>query len=421
LGGDEPGAFHAFPFVDASEGSLMTGYLIRRVLQMLVVLLVSAIASYALLNFAPGGPLAGLGQQAANSRFRLTQNDIDRIRAYYELDLDLWARFTRWFVGEPRGPIKIGSITLFENLHVGCYTTIEGIFQDAKGNRTSRTIGCKKPVLMKDLVGRDTSRGILFGDFGRSWKLLRDRPVSILISSRIMNTLKLAGLSSLIALLIGIPIGIYSAVKQYSRFDYFFTSLAFIGSAMPTFFFGILMILFFSVLPKLGGMPFLPSGSAEAVRDYDIPGFGSIVAGSLIDQLLHLIMPVMVLAIVSISGWSRYIRGSMLEVMRQDYIRTARSKGLIERMVIFKHAVRNALIPFITLIVFILPELFGGAIITETVFSWPGMGRLYFTALGEYDYPVAMAILFIIAVLIVIATLLRDILYTWVDPRIRLS
>jgi peptide/nickel transport system permease protein len=399
----------------------MTGYLIRRVLQMLLVLLVSAIASYALLNFAPGGPLAGLGQQAANSRFRITQDDIDRIRAYFELDLDLSWRFTRWFVGEPRGPIKIGNLSLFENFQVGCHTTIEGIFRDAKGHETTRVIGCKKPVLMKDLVGRDTSRGVMFGDFGRSWKLLRDRPVNLLIGSRIGNTLKLAGLSSLLALLIGIPIGIYSAVRQYSRFDYFFTSLAFIGSAMPTFFFGILMILFFAVLPKLAGLPFLPAGSAVGVRDYEIPGFGNIVAGSLVDNLLHLIMPVLVLTIVSVSGWSRYIRASMLEVMRQDYIRTARSKGLTERVVILKHAVRNALIPFITLLVFVLPGLFGGAIITETVFAWPGMGRLYFTALNEYDYPVAMAILFITAVLIVVATLIRDILYSWVDPRIRLS
>ncbi|MBE0698271.1 MAG: ABC transporter permease [Anaerolineaceae bacterium] len=399
----------------------MTGYLIRRVLQMILVLLASAIISYGLLNLAPGGPTAGLAQQAANARFRLTEEDIARIRATFELDLNLPIRFLRWFAGFPRGPLQIGNQTFFGNVQVGCRITIEALVRDAKGNVSTRVIGCKQPVFLKDMVGRRTSRGVLFGDFGLSWKLLRDRPVSYLISSRVWKTVQLAGLSSIIALLVGIPIGIYSAVKQYSRFDYFFTGLAFIGSAMPTFFFGILMILFLSVLPKLAGLPFLPSGSAEAVRAYTIPGFGTIEGGSFIDRLLHLIMPVAVLAIVSISGWSRYIRTSMLEVMRQDYIRTARSKGLIERLVILKHGVRNALIPFITLLVFILPGLFGGAIITETVFSWPGMGRLYFTALNEYDYPVALAILFISAVLIVIATLVRDILYTWVDPRIRLS
>ena len=129
----------------------------------------------------------------------------------------------------------------------------------------------------------------------------------------------------------------------------------------------------------------------------------------------------LVLTLVSVSGWSRYVRGSMLEVLRQDYVRTARAKGLVERFVIMKHALRNALIPFVTIVVFTLPGIIGGAIITETIFSWPGMGRLYFLALGDLDYPVAMAIFFLIAILTVFATLLRDILYTLVDPRIRLS
>ena len=181
------------------------------------------------------------------------------------------------------------------------------------------------------------------------------------------------------------------------------------------------MILFLSVLPKLAGLPYLPPGSSEAVREYSIPWFGTIQGGSFVDQALHLIMPVSVLVFVSVSGWSRFIRASMLDVLRQDYVRTARAKGLVERVVIVKHALRNALIPFVTIIVFSLPGLFGGALITEAVFSWPGMGRLYVQALGNSDYPVNMAILFITAVLTVIATLLRDILYTAVDPRIRFS
>ena len=144
-------------------------------------------------------------------------------------------------------------------------------------------------------------------------------------------------------------------------------------------------------------------------------------AGSALDQAIHLVLPVITLTIVSVSGYSRYIRGSMLEVLRQDYVRTARAKGLMERFVIVKHALRNALIPFVTLLVFELPGLFGGAIITESIFSWPGMGRLYYSALTNNDYPVAMAIFFIIAVLTLIATLLRDIAYTIIDPRIRFS
>lgn len=402
----------------------MTGYLIRRLFQMLIVVLVSAAASYAILNFAPGGPTAGLRQATQSSRFRITEEDIQRIRAYFELDLYLPYRFTRWLVGWPTGPIMIGGQELFANTPIGCRKPVEGVFTDDKGNFTTRVIGCDEYVYFRSLEGRRASRGVLFGDFGNSWRLNRDRPVTELLLSRLPNTLQLGGLSIVFALALGIPLGIYSAIHQYSRFDYIFTTLAFLGSAMPTFFFGIMMILLFSVLPRVSDLPlpYLPPGSAEAVRDYVIPFFTTevtIKAGSLTDRILHLILPVSVLTIISVAGWSRYIRSSMLEVLRQDYVRTARAKGLIERVVIFKHTLRNALIPFATIIVFTLPGIFGGAIITETIFSWPGMGRLYFLALGDYDYPVAMAILFITAVLTVTATLIRDILYTLLDPRIR--
>jgi peptide/nickel transport system permease protein len=399
----------------------MTGYLIRRFFQMVLVVFLSALVSYALLNFAPGGPLAGLGQATQNSRFRITEEDIARIREYFELDLYLPVRFSRWFVGQPRGPITIGGKEFFADLVVGCRKPLESQVKDSKGKETTQVIGCKEYVTLKSLVGRRTSNGVLLFDFGRSWTTMRDRPVTDLLLSRLPKTIKLLLIELVIALIIGIPLGIYSAVKQYSRFDYFFTTLSFMGSSMPTFFFGILMILFLSVLPKLAGLPYLPPGSSEAVRDYTIPWFGTIAAGSFTDQLLHLILPVAVLVFVSVAGWSRFIRASMLDVLRQDYIRTARAKGLTERVVIVKHALRNALIPFVTIIVFSIPGLFGGALITEAVFSWPGMGRLYVQALGNYDYPVNMAILFITAVLTVIATLLRDILYTIVDPRIRLS
>jgi peptide/nickel transport system permease protein len=163
----------------------------------------------------------------------------------------------------------------------------------------------------------------------------------------------------------------------------------------------------------------LPPGSSEAVREYTLPWLGTIQPGTLLDAALHTILPVAVLTIVNVAGFSRFVRGSMLEVLRQDYIRTARAKGLQERIVIFRHALRNALIPFITIFVFAIPALFGGAIITESIFSWPGMGRLFLLALNESDYPVAMALLFITAILTVFATLLADLLYLVVDPRIR--
>jgi peptide/nickel transport system permease protein len=399
----------------------MTSYLIRRVFQMIGVILLSAVATYALLNLAPGGPTAGLRQTQQSSTFRITEEDMVRIRAYFELDLYLPVRFTRWLIGEPRGAITVFGSEWFANTAVGCRREVQAMVADARGNISMKVLGCNEYVYLSDLEGRRVSNGVLRGDFGNSWKISRDRPVSNLLMSRLPNTIKLAGISTLLALVIGLPLGVYSAVKQYSRFDMVFTTLAFMGSAMPTFFFGIIAILLFSIIPGRLGWFHLPPGSAEAVRDYTTPGIGLVQAGTGLDQFLHLLLPVFVLTIVSVAGWSRYIRASMLEVLRQDYVRTARAKGLTERVVILKHALRNGLIPFVTLVVFTIPGLVGGAIITETIFSWPGMGRLYFLALGESDYPVAMAVLFIIAVLTVIATLLRDILYTMVDPRIKFS
>ena len=157
------------------------------------------------------------------------------------------------------------------------------------------------------------------------------------------------------------------------------------------------------------------------------PPDGSLLAalgatpGSLVDRIVHLILPTVVLSMLYLAGWSRYARSSMLEVLRQDYVRTARAKGLVERVVILKHALRNALIPIVTILVFEVAGIFSGAILTETIFSYPGMGRLYFDALGANDWPVVMAFLFITAILVVLATLSRDIIYTVVDPRLRFN
>jgi peptide/nickel transport system permease protein len=398
----------------------MFNYIVRRALQMIVVLFFSSAASYALLNLAPGGPLTFL----TTVQKRLTQEDIARIRAYFELDLYLPVRFSRWLVGWPRGPISLGGQQFLGDVVVGCRQPLEEQVRNSSGKFETRTIGCRpgQLVTIKDLEGRaHSSRGVLFGDFGPSWQITRDRPVSDVVMSRLPRTLELMVLSILISIFIGVPLGVFSAIRQYSVFDYGVTFLAFFGSSMPTFFFGLLMILLFSVTFKNLGFLYLPSGNALAIKDYVVPILGRIKAGSVPDAILHLIMPVTVLVMANVSGWSRYVRASMLEVLRQDYVRTARAKGLIERVVIAKHALRNALIPFITIVVFSVPAAFGGAIITETVFNWPGMGRLYFDALGRTDYPVAMALLLITAFLTVVATLLSDILYTVVDPRIRFS
>jgi peptide/nickel transport system permease protein len=400
----------------------MTGYLLRRILQMIVVLFLSAVATYALLNLAPGGPMSGLRQQAQSTTNRITEEDLIRIRAYYELDLYLPIRFSRWLIGQPNGRIIIGKNEYFPNLRIGCAQNIEKeVLNQKTGDYETKVIGCTQYIYLRDLEGRRTSKGVLFGDFGASWRLNRDRPVSDLIVGRLPKTLMLMGLALLISFILGVPLGIISAVRQYSKLDYAVTSFAFFGSAMPTFFFGLLLIMLFSILPKNAGLPYLPPGSSEAVRNYTLPWLGTITAGSALDRGMHIVLPAIVLSLAYVAGWSRFVRASMLDVLRQDYVRTARAKGLFERVVIIKHALRNALIPFVTVAVFAIPTLFAGAIITESIFSWPGMGRLYILALGDYDYPVAMALLFITAVLTVVATLLQDILYTIVDPRIRFS
>lgn len=268
------------------------------------------------------------------------------------------------------------------------------------------------------------TQGMVRMDFGFSWKLAPGQPVTELIMSRLGNTIILMSTAVILSLLIGIPVGIYSAVNQYSKLDYVATTFAFFGSAMPVFWFGLMLILIFTYQFKEWGLPFMPSTGVFSVREAPPGSFLALInatPGSLVDRVVHIILPAMMLSLLYMAGWSRYSRSSMLEVLRQDYVRTARAKGLFERVVIIKHALRNALIPVITILVFDLAGIFSGAILTETIFSYPGMGRLYFDALGQSDWPVVMAYLFIAAVLVVIATLVRDIVYTIVDPRIRFS
>jgi peptide/nickel transport system permease protein len=328
------------------------------------------------------------------------------------------------------------------------------------------------------------SQGVLRLDWGVSWKLAVGQPVSGMIRSRLGNTLLLMTTATVISLLVAIPIGIYSAVNQYSRVDYAVTTFAFFGTALPVFWFGLMMILLFAHLFKQWGewrfpllaviLPVLAviayrlrrgvAGSVEGVErrvwiwgtvlvtlvvllfglgpKLDVPLLSmpsggttlnrapdpgtllnaiNATPGGIVDRVVHIIMPAIVLSLLYMAGWSRFMRSSMLEVLRQDYVRTARAKGLRERVVIAKHALRNALIPIITIVVFQIPGIFSGAILTETIFSYPGIGRLYFDGLNSSDWPIMMVVLFITSVLVVVATLLGDILYTIVDPRIRYS
>jgi peptide/nickel transport system permease protein len=241
------------------------------------------------------------------------------------------------------------------------------------------------------------------GNLGTS--LIQRRPVSSIIIQRLPRTVELLGLSTLFSLLLAIPIGIISAVRQYSLADHTVTVLSFVGIAIPSFWLAIMMILLFSV--KLHWFP--TSGTQTIGEPFN-----------LVDHLKHLVMPVTVLTIVQTAGWSRYMRSSMLEVLQQDYVRTAHAKGLPARRVLFRHAFRNALMPIITLLGLSLPALVGGAIITEQIFAWNGLGQLIVTSASKRDTPVVMTMVMISAVAIVIGNLLADICYRFVDPRIQL-
>jgi peptide/nickel transport system permease protein len=243
---------------------------------------------------------------------------------------------------------------------------------------------------------------LLRGDWGDS--LVTNERVIDRIWQRLPATLLLMGTAYVLTLMIAVPVGVLAAVHQYSWFDYAATGAAFVGLSMPVFWFGLLFILIFSV--QLGWLP--TSGIATVGVQFDP-----------LDRLKHLIMPACVLALVFAGGYTRYLRTSMLEVIGNDFVRTARAKGLGEVLVIMRHAFRNALIPLVTLIALDIPELFTGAVVTETIFAWPGMGRLYLESLARLDYPVLMAILTVSAALVIVGNLVADIVYTILDPRIR--
>ncbi len=280
-------------------------------------------------------------------------------------------------------------------------------FTSADIERLREKYGLNDPVPVRYLKWLGNT---LQGDWGNSF--VSKRPAIQEIQERLPNTIILMGAMLVITLLIAIPLGIISALKQYSFFDHLATTLAFAGQSLPVFWFGLMLIIVFHVtLKRPDGTPLLPgSGIATLGAPFSIT-----------DRIEHLILPVTMLALVSAAGYMRYMRSSMLDVIHEDYIRTARAKGLSERLVIYRHALRNALIPLVTLIGLDLPSLFGGALFTETIFAWPGIGRLYFTAALKTDYPVVMAVLVIYSALIILSNLLVDVVYAVIDPRIKYS
>jgi len=241
------------------------------------------------------------------------------------------------------------------------------------------------------------------GDWGFSFISRVD--VDKLILQRVPVTLAVIGASQILALLIALPVGIYSAAKPYSWFDRIASTLAFIGFSLPTFFTGLLLIYLFSI--TLGWLPFVYSSDISAT------GWQWWW-----EQLRQSIMPVLVLGLFQAASWTRYVRSAMLDVIRLDYVTTARSKGLKERVVVMKHVVRNALIPVVTLVAMQMPAVFGGAIVTEQIFRIPGIGSLLIDAILRNDTPVIMAVTFVFACLVILFNLIADLLYGWLDPRI---
>jgi peptide/nickel transport system permease protein len=244
------------------------------------------------------------------------------------------------------------------------------------------------------------------GDFGVSF--MSHSSVSDLILQRLPNTLAVVGVAYFIGVLIGVPAGMLSAVKRYSLFDYAATFLAFVGFSLPTFFVGIILIIVFSI--QRHWLPFIYDSTLQVT---DLVSLG--------DQLRQSIMPITVLSLANAAVIVRYTRNEMLEQLPLDYVRTARSKGLRESLVVTSHVLRNGLIPVVTLVALGIPTIFGGAIVTEQIFRVPGIGELLVTAIGNGDTPVVTAVLFIFAVLVVLFNLVADVLYTVLDPRLRLA
>jgi peptide/nickel transport system permease protein len=330
-------------------------YVFRRFTQLLPLVVLASVAIYALVSLQPGDPLDAIRMADP----LMTQEQYRELQRAYGLDQPIYVRYFRWLGRAIQGDL-----------------------------------------------GRSRTYGLPAAEF--------------IFSERLPRTLLLTVTSLAIALLVAIPVGIYSAVRQYSAGDYTFTFLSFVGLSTPNFFLGIILIYIFVVLlPENFGVRGLPGGGIPNLLYADVQR-GWVSHGEFVRQwALHLVLPVFTLSSGAIAAWTRFMRASMLEVLNQDYVRTARSKGLTEGKVLYKHALRNGLIPIVTLVGLSMPALFNGALITETVFSYPGMGRAIFESLVNKDYEVAMAALVFIAILVMVFNLVADVMYAVVDPRIR--
>jgi ABC-type dipeptide/oligopeptide/nickel transport system permease component len=368
----------------------VTKFIIRRAIGLLPLLFGVIVISFLLMRQAPGGPQVALAG----------------IKSLTEEQRDAWLR--RWCLQADQSLVN---------------TVIEfgGWFGILNCNKDGTDAFFSDQGMLNVLpafLGGGTN-GIIHGDLGNGIKA--GRPVTDLIIERIPATLILTTVALLLWVGIAILIGTYAAVHRYSLFDQTMTFLSYVFYSLPTFWLGLMLIFFFGV-----ALHMLPTGGIITTREwspFNTPQywtqFGTKPLAAIGDIAAHLVLPVITLVAVSIAGDSRFVRASMLESLGQDYVRTAKAKGLPGRTVIGKHAFRNAMLPVVTNVALEIPFLFSGAIVTETIFTWPGMGRLFIDSIGAKDYFVLMGLLLVTSVIILLANLLADVLYAIVDPRIR--
>ncbi len=362
----------------------MLKYIIRRVIQAIPTFFGITVLSFLLMSAAPGGPVRALF--ASNPR--VSPKDREIMAARLGVSDPLPVQYLRWLVGDDwmrRDLDGDGKSDVAFLIHIDA---------DKDGN--------------PDPPG--TSRGILRGDFGTSY--FSRQPVTTVIGERVMATLELGVAALIIGLVVGIPVGILAAVRRGGWFDNVSRIVAVMFSAIPIFWLGLILILVFGADLKI-----LPMGA----RCSDLDMLQLAACPPIYNRLSYLLLPTLVLATGGIAGYSRYMRASMLDVINQDYIRTAKSKGLPDNVVWFKHAARNALIPIATFLGPAITGVLGGAVVTETIFSWPGLGRLGVTSVVQQDYPVVMGLVILASLATMIGFLISDILYAVIDPRIRFN
>lgn len=343
----------------------MTTYIFRRLIQAIPQLFIISVILFMLMQ-AFGDPVATLG-----ARTPPKPEDKERLRRMLGLDQPPYMQYLTWLIGNDWRKI------------------------DMDGDGIPETSGQR--------------RGVLRGDLGNS--LVTRRPVLEMIGDRLPNTLILMITAEIVIILFSLAIGLFSALRPYSFWDNLVTGLSFVGYSMPVFWLALMLMYIFAVNFRRWGLPYLPTVGMFDPQEGKTP----------VELIKHMILPVATLTIISTAGYSRFVRSSVLEVLSQDYVRTARAKGVRAFAVVIRHALPNAALPFITLIGLDIPFLLAGAVVTERIFAWPGMGRLFIDHTERADFPVLMGILMLISIAVVVFQIITDVVYSFVDPRIRLE